>query len=49
MLKMLLLALGLVGAYAIYDAGGVVASKDKAMALFERASKSALGGGSDWG
>ena len=49
MLKMLLLGLGLVAAYAIYDAGGIVASKDKAMALFERASTSALGRSSDWG
>ena len=49
MFKSLVLGLGLIAAYAIYDAGGIVASKDKAMALFERASKSALGDSNDWG
>ncbi|MCA1661139.1 MAG: hypothetical protein LC648_02795 [Novosphingobium sp.] len=49
MLKILLAGLLIAAAYAVYDAGGVVASKDKAMAFFDRVSKSALGGSNDWG
>ena len=48
-LKLLALCLTLAAAYAIYDAGGIIASKDKMMALFERASASTLGGSNDWG
>ena len=49
MLKIVLLALALLAGYAIYDAGGIVAAKDKAIALFERTSATTLGGSSDWG
>ena len=49
MLKLILLGLLAAGAFAIYSAGGIVASKDKVMALFERGSATALGGSSDWG
>jgi len=49
MLKIILFGLLAAGAFAIYSAGGIVASKDKVMALFERSSATALGGSSDWG
>ena len=49
MLKILLLGLLAAGAFAIYSAGGITASKDKMMALFDRGSASALGQSSDWG
>ena len=49
MLKLVLLALALLAGYAIYDAGGIVASKDKVMRLFERSSATALGQTNDWG
>ena len=49
MLKIVLLGLVAAGAVAIYSAGGIVASKDKVMAMFERGSATALGRGDDWG
>ena len=49
MLKTILIGLAAAGAFAIYSAGGIVASKNKMMALFDRASSSTLGGSSDWG
>ena len=49
MLKIILFGLLAAVAFAIHSAGGIAASKDKMMALFERSSATALGGSSDWG
>ena len=49
MLKLVLFGLLAAVAFAIYNAGGIVASKDKVMAMFERGSATALGRGDDWG
>ena len=49
MLKIILLGLLAAGAFAIYSAGGIVASKDKVMRMFDRASATAVGRNDDWG
>ena len=48
MLKLVLFGLAAAAAFAIYSAGGIVASKDKVMAMFERASATAVGRSDDW-
>ena len=48
MLKIVLLGLVAAAAFTIYSAGGIVASKDKVMAMFERASATAVGRSDDW-